>query len=138
MQSPFRTTTGYERAANRELTPAMEDYLEMICRSARTDGYARVNRLAETLNVKPSSSSKMAAHLRDLGYIDYQPYGLLRPTQKGWDTGGYLLERHETVHAFLRWLNGTDDELEQAERIEHFLDRRTVENLRRLLDRVQK
>ena len=132
----FYTQRGYETQSGGELTAAMEDYLEMICRIARGGGEVRVRELAARLHVKPSSVSKMAAHLDALGYVTAEKYGLIRPTETGRAAGDYLLWRHETVERFLRMLNGSRDETEQAERIEHFLDRRTVANLDRLARRM--
>ena len=41
------------------LTASMEDYLEMIYRIHKEEGYVRMNQLArKKLNVRPSSASK--------------------------------------------------------------------------------
>ena len=127
----FYTQRGYE-SKDGGLTAAMEDYLEMICRIVRDGGEVRVRDLAARLHVKPSSASKMMSHLDALGYVIAERYGLIRLTESGRAAGDYLLYRHEVVERFLRALNGSRDETEQAERIEHFLDRRTVGNLDRL------
>lgn len=50
-------------------------------------------------------------------------------TDKGQETGNYLLYRHEVIHGFLCALNHSENELEQVEKIEHFLDRTTVKSL---------
>ena len=128
----FYTQRGYESRGG-GLTAAMEDYLEMICRIARDGGEIRVRELAVRLHVKPSSASKMMTHLDALGYVRAERYGLIHPTESGRAVGDYLLYRHDVVERFLRTLNGSRDETEQAERIEHFLDRRTVANLDRLV-----
>ena len=129
----FYTQRGYESKSGTGMTAAMEDYLEMICRIARAGGEVRVRELAARLHVKPSSASKMAAQLDALGYVNAERYGLIRPTETGRGIGDYLLWRHDVVERFLRALNGSQDETEQAERIEHFLDRRTVGNMERFL-----
>lgn len=131
----YRTLKGYDSRAKRPLTRSMEDYLEMICRLAREEGYARVAQLSTRLNVRASSVSKMAEHLRDAGYIEYEKYGYLRPTEKGWEEGEYLLHRHKVLHDFLCMVNHSRDELEQVEQIEHFFDRKTIENLERMLEK---
>lgn len=128
----FRTLKGYHIKNNRLITEAMEDYLEMICRYSQKDGYARISHLAEQLNVKPSSTSKMAANLKELGLVDYEKYGVITVTEKGWELGNYLLYRHRVLHEFLCLLNGTTDELEQVEQIEHFFEEGTIRNLERL------
>lgn len=137
-ETAFHTGEGYRRQSRRELTEAMEDYLEMICRHAPAGGYVRVSQLAQSLNVQPSSASKMAAHLRELGYVEFQRYGLVMPTQKGLETGQYLLHRHAVLVEFLQLLNGTENVLEQAEQVEHFFDRETVENLAGLVVQMRR
>jgi len=129
----FRTLSGYDRPG--ALTPAMEDYLEMICRHCRSSSFIRISQLAEFLHVSPSSSTKMAEQLKAQGLIEYEKYGYLYPTKAGWAAGDYLLYRHDVIHSFLCMVNGTADELEQTERIEHFLERRTVESLARWMER---
>lgn len=127
----FYTQRGYE-SRDGGLTAAMEDYLEMICRIVRGGGEVRVREIAVRLHVKPSSASKMISHLDALGYVRAERYGLIHLTEAGRAVGDYLLYRHGVIERFLRTLNGSRDETEQAERIEHFLDRRTVANLDRL------
>ena len=134
-KSEFFTMTGY--VWHKEgLTASMEDYLEMICRLSTGGGVIRINELSACLHVRPSSASKMAANLKDAGFLTFQKYGYISLTEKGKKTGDYLLYRHETVHRFLCALNGSVNELEQAEKIEHFLDGRTVENLARLTENM--
>ena len=65
----FYTQKGYQMRSDKLVTSAMEDYLEMICRQARMEGYARINFLAHRLNVRPSSASKMVYQLRELGLL---------------------------------------------------------------------
>ena len=65
----FYTQKGYQMRSDKLVTSAMEDYLEMICRQARMEGYARINFLAHRLNVRPSSASKMVYQLRELGLV---------------------------------------------------------------------
>ena len=46
--SKFHTQKGYELAEQNKLTAAMEDYLEMICRLSREEGYTRVHLFGQT------------------------------------------------------------------------------------------
>lgn len=128
---------GYERIETEQPSAAMEDYLEMITRMEDEGRVVRISELARMLHVKPSSASKMASNLRDAGYLDYERYGFLKLTARGKEAGRYLLYRHRVLQAFFCTLNGTADELEQVEKIEHFMDRRTVENLDRLTGRMK-
>ena len=54
-QADFYTQKGYQMRKQQQMTGAMEDYLEMICRQARAEGYVRINFLAGRLNVRPSA-----------------------------------------------------------------------------------
>lgn len=132
----FYTQKGYEMRRHQAITAAMEDYLEMICRQAAAEGYVRINFLAGKLNVRPSSASKMVYQLRDLGLVSFEKYGLIQPTQEGWTLGRYLLYRHDVLHRFFCLVNGSTDELEQVERVEHYLNEETVRNLEALLGRL--
>ncbi len=134
MNGDFRTIKGYERHESLEISHTMEDYIEMVCRECGDGGAVRVSRLASLLNVRPPSVSKMMAKLRERGLVEFEPYGVIRPTERGLETGRYLLHRHEVLSRFFSILNGTQDELELVERIEHYFDRCTVENISRLCD----
>ena len=131
--SGFHTMKGYDRIDANEMSSAMEDYLEMICRCAQKPGYVRINTLAARLNVTPPSSSKMAAKLKEQGYIEFERYGIITPTQKGWDMGTYLLRRHAVLHEFFCRVNQSNDELKLVEQIEHFINPKTVQNIELLL-----
>ena len=137
-ENDFYTIKGYHLKNRNEMTEAMEDYLEMICRHAGEHEPVRINFLAEKLNVRPSSSSKMVQNLKNGGYVDFEKYGLITPTKKGWALGKYLLYRHDVLHRFFCLVNHSECELEQVEQIEHFLTRETIINLEKLLERMKK
>lgn len=130
----FHTVRGYQMLNQRDgqLTPAMEDYLEMIYRICLKDGYTRVGKLSELLHVKPPSASKMIFKLSELGYIKYDRYEIIFLTDKGRKTGEFLLHRHNAVENFLK-LIGITDTLEETELLEHSLNSETVSRLDALL-----
>ena len=132
----FYTMKGYALNADGELTSAMEDYLEMISRLTRQNESVRVSDLSKMLHVKASSVTKMVQQLGRAGLIRAEKYGDIYLTGEGREAGNYLLYRHEVIHRFLCVLNHSDNELEQAEKIEHFLDRTTVKNLELLTTRL--
>jgi len=132
----FYTMKGYALNADDELTSAMEDYLEMIARLTRQSEYVRVSDLSKMLHVKASSVTKMVQQLGQFGFIQAEKYGDIYLTQRGREAGNYLLYRHEVIHRFLCALNHSDNELEQVEKIEHFLNRTTVKNLEQLIVRL--
>lgn len=133
----FHTLKGYQMHNDSELTEAMEDYLEMIGRCMQESGYVRVNALAAKLNVRPSSVSKMVNKLRELELVQFEKYGLITTTEKGYGEAQYLLWRHEVLLRFFRRLNGGEDQLTLVEQVEHFMDKKTVENLDRMLRKLE-
>ena len=112
---------GYELLdhGKRLLTPAMEDYLEMIYRNSLQEGYTRINILSELLNVRPSSTTKMVQKLADMGLLDYKRYGIILLTDKGKKIGEFLLQRHNIIEKFLQTIGVNENILVQTELIEH-------------------
>ncbi len=134
----FYTLKGYQRNEINDLTASMEDYLEMICRILRKTEVVRINELANKLHVKPSSASKMVHNLKEAGYIKFQKYGYIAVTKKGIETGEYLLHRHDVLHNLLCMINQTDNELNQVEKMEHFINETTVNNIEKFLNEIGK
>lgn len=130
----YYTQQKYEQKPQHELTSSMEDYLEMICRLMQNTEIVRVQTLSRSLHVNPSSVSKMMRILDEKGFIKFERYGYIMLTTKGRQTGNYLLHRHQILHRFLCLLNDSENELEQVEKIEHFIDKRTVKNIEKLMD----
>ncbi len=133
----FYTMKGYALLSTGEVTSAMEDYLEMIARVERDGGTARVVELSSQLHVKASSVTKMIQQLAKAELVSAQKYGGIVLTEKGAALGDYLLFRHRVLHDFLCLLNGSESELEQVEKIEHFFDNRTIKNLEKLCARLK-
>src|SRR5699024_598314 len=82
-------------------TPSMEDYIELIYNLIQTKGYARVTDLAETLEVHPSSVTKMIQKLDKDNYVHYEKYRSFILTDKGNKIGERLVFRHELLEEFL-------------------------------------
>lgn len=137
MQEGFYTMKGYTLLEHGQLTTSMEDYLEMIYRMESEGGYVRITALAHALHVKPPSASKMAANLRGQGFIDFPKYGYITLTEWGRRMGAYLVHRHQVVGRLLCAINQTESELEEVEKIEHFLSPRTVANIEKFLEGLE-
>ncbi len=131
--SEFYTPKGYRKNIDSKgLTESMEDYLEMLYREKIT----RIKDLAANLNVKPSSASKMVNVLKNKGYVDYQKYGMIRLTEKGIQTGEYLLKRHQVLNQLFCYLNHTSSETKQVEQIEHYVTPETILNIEKFLEKI--
>ncbi|MDI9482827.1 MAG: iron dependent repressor, metal binding and dimerization domain protein [Bacillota bacterium] len=130
----FRTVRGYEllNQNKKELTSAMEDYLEMIYRNIEQEGYMRINTLSELLNVKPSSATRMVQKLKELGLINYEKYGIIFLSEDGKEYGRFLLERHNVVEKFLKSLGIKENLLTETELVEHNISKNTMERINKL------
>ncbi len=110
----------------KKVTASMEDYVEMIYRLSKENGFTRIHELASNLNVKPSSVTKMVQKLSELGYLKYEKYGVIILKPNGYKLGKTLLERHNTVEKLLKILKVDDNEiLNETEKIEHTLNDNT-------------
>ena len=134
----FYTLKGYALQETSPITSSMEDYLEMIYRIYKTGEAIRIGAIAQKLNVKPSSASKMVANLKSQSLVSSEKYGYVKLTDEGISLGQYLVFRHDTLHRLLCYINQSDNELEQVEKIEHFINAETVQNIKRLLDSLTK
>lgn len=134
MDNDFHTVRGYENINSERnlLTPSMEDYLEMIYRCSIKDKYVRLNKLAQMLNVRDSSASKMMKKLGELSFIKYEKYGIIQLTDKGLETGKYLLDRHNIIEQFLINLGTNNEVLTETELIEHVISNETVQKIHML------
>ncbi len=131
--SDFYAFGGYKPNGGTQITSSMEDYLEMICRLLKKQEVVRINELADRLHVRPSSASKMVNNLKFSGFVTFEKYGYVRPTEAGFAVGEYLLYRHDVLNRLLCLVNQSANETEQVEKIEHFFDEKTVKNIDKFL-----
>ncbi|MBO5096494.1 MAG: metal-dependent transcriptional regulator [Bacilli bacterium] len=113
----------------------MEDYIEMIYRKVKNK-YITIKELSENLNVKASSVSKMGNKLKELNLVNFERYGKINLTKEGIILGKYLLHRHNVLKNFFKKLNKEKYNLEQVEKVEHFMDIDTIYNLEKLLSKI--
>ena len=97
-----------------------ENYLERILMLQRSKGYARSIDIARELGVSKPSVSVAMKNLRENGYIEMDPEGVLSLTDKGMEISEKMLERHTSLSRFLIAL-GVEEETayEDACKIEH-------------------
>lgn len=127
----FHTVRGYQllNAENKMLTSSMEDYLEMLYRTCIEEGYARINQLADKLNVRPSSATKVIQKLSHLGLADYQKYGTIQLTEQGRAIGAFLLQRHHIIESFLKNIGIEETRLKDTEMMEHDISLNTLNSI---------
>jgi len=124
----FHTVRGYQLLEQKKklLTPAMEDYLEMIFRNSLIEGYMRINMLSGLLNVQAPSATKMVQKLTQAGLLNYKRYGIIFLTNDGKEIGKFLLERHNIIEKFLKYLGVKENLLVETELIEHNISASTL------------
>ncbi|WP_425060045.1 HTH-type transcriptional regulator MntR [Sporomusa carbonis] len=115
------------------LSPSLEDYLEEIYRFSVSSDIVRVTDISHRLNVSLPSVTKALGKLRAGGYITYQKYGMIGLTDKGRQTGGYLVERNTLLQEFLRTICADCDVAAEAEAMEHYLSKSTITSIQRLM-----
>ena len=115
------------------LSPSLEDYLEEIYRFSVNNDIVRVTDISQKLHVKLPSVTRALGKLRTGGYITYQRYGMIGLTDKGRQTGAYLVERNTLLQDFLRIIYAGCDVAAEAEKMEHYLSTTTIESIRLLM-----
>ncbi len=131
----FRTFRGYTLADEEQnLTPSMEDYLEMIFRLTSEKQYLRLTDLAGALNVQPPSATRMVQRLSESGYVVYEKYGILQLTESGRETGAHLMARHKLLETFMRYFGVRENILKDTERIEHIISHEFVGRIARFVE----
>jgi len=115
------------------LSPSLEDYLEEIYRFSVSNDIVRVTDISQKLHVRLPSVTKALGKLRAGGYITYQKYGMIGLTDKGRQTGYYLVERNTLLQDFLRTICADCDVAAEAEAMEHYLSKSTISSIERLM-----
>src|SRR5690625_4401903 len=119
-------------------TPSVEDYLERIYELVEEKGYARVSDIADSMDVQPSSVTRMVQRLDDLEYLIYEKYRGLTLTEKGKELGRRIKERHELLEDFLRLLGVKETDVQRdVEGIEHHVSPGTVTAIEHLVRFLQ-
>jgi Mn-dependent DtxR family transcriptional regulator len=108
-------------------TPSMEDYLEKIYLLIEDKGYARGVDIASSLNVLPSSATKMIQKLDETGFGIYERYRGIILTAKGKKLAKSLAEKHDMLEDFLRTIGVPEENIyKEVEGIEHHISKQTA------------
>lgn len=119
----------------RKLTPAMEDYLEMIALLIREEGVARVSRIGQRLKVKSPSVNSALATLAGQGLVRHERYGYVELTDRGEELAADIQSRHDTILEFLTGILGIDEKEARGDacRIEHAIGAETFHRLTKFI-----
>ena len=83
-------------------SPIEEKYLCEIYYAVERNGYVRISELAKFLNVTASYVSKIAKRLNQIELIEFERYGVITLTKKGFLVGKRLATRREILVQFYK------------------------------------
>jgi Mn-dependent DtxR family transcriptional regulator len=117
-------------STSRKPSTAEQDYLEAIHELIEQKGYAKVVDIAERLNLKGSSVTRMIQKLSTAGFLNYEKYRGLGMTTLGKKTATDMQKRHRLLRDFLIGI-GVDAETAErdAEGMEHHVSDKTLKKL---------
>lgn len=120
-------------------TSTAEDYLERIYALIEEKGYARVSDIAEALQVRPSTVTRMVQKLDEQNLLEYERYRGLSLTPEGERVGRSIHKRHKALEEFLHLIGIEDHRTvqEDIEGIEHHVSSKTLAGLTRLVSFFQ-
>ncbi len=120
------------RGRKKVLTPTLEDYLVVIYEIQQKQPAARISTVARKVGVTFPSVTNAVRRLADLGYVDYEKYGLITLTTKGKRKAQMMLVLQRRVRNFFHYVLGVS--LEAADKIarhlSHYLTARTRERVK--------
>lgn len=113
-----------------------ENYLETILMLKEKNGVVRSIDIARELNFSKPSISRAMGILREDGFITMELAGEIELTAKGRQKAGEVYARHRLLTTFLQTVAGVDEVMaeENACRMEHILDQRVVDGIRRFME----
>lgn len=122
------------------LSESLEDYLEVILKLEQAQKVARAKDIAEKMNVQRGSVTGALKNLKEKKLINYEPYSFITLTPKGKKLAREITRRHAVLKDFL--FNVLQIDIETAEatacRMEHAIDKKTLERLVCFIDYVHK
>jgi DtxR family transcriptional regulator, Mn-dependent transcriptional regulator len=118
---------------------AIEDYLEALLMLEESGSFLNVTSLASQLKVSLPASSQMAGELKNLGYIEKQPYGDITLTPSGRDIATKIYHRHKVLSKYLISLGVAPKTAEEdCCKIEHVISKETFDAIEKQLLKNQK
>ena len=112
----------------------MEDYLEVIAELVELKGYATTLDISRYMSVSAPSVTKMLQRLDENEYLEYEKYHGINLTQKGTHIAETIRQKHGILLEFFEILGiGHDTANQDAEGIEHYLNPKTIKQLRKFI-----
>lgn len=125
---------------DKELTPIMQDYIEVMLHLVNDKKVARVKDIAKKMNVTMPTVTGALRRLAEKGYIVYEPYSFLTLTEKGYAIAEKIVYMHNTLTNFFVEILDVDPKkaTENACRIEHVIDGDVLRKMVSFSDYIKK
>jgi DtxR family Mn-dependent transcriptional regulator len=113
------------------LTPALEDYLEVIFELYENEGTVRVTDVAEKLNIAKSTVSQTINKLKTMGLVTQDSYGPIVLTSTGKECALKVQNKHRILRKFFVEVLGVDYKIAEKDAclIEHVVSPQLMEKL---------
>ncbi len=113
------------------ISPSLEDYLEVILELNLQNNAIRVTDLAEKLQVAKSSVNQAVKKLVDLGLIKHEHYGPIELTEHGFKAAEKITHRHQLLKRFFIEILGVDPATAEKDacHVEHYVSSVTMKRL---------
>lgn len=128
-----------KQGMQREQSPSMEDYLEMIAMLREEGGVARVSQISQRLKVKMPSVTSALKKLSEKGLVEHERYGYVELTAEGDRVAEEVLRRHKALSRFFAEALDIDQETaeEDACRIEHVISPLSLERVIKFIEFIE-
>ena len=103
-----------EERADAGLSPTYRNYLAIIFREQASKGSARAGDIAEAAGVSRPTVSNALRALKTGGWIEYDPYGPVTLTARGYAKGRESYHRHQILLTFFEKILRIDNDTAQA------------------------
>ncbi|MFO7818392.1 MAG: metal-dependent transcriptional regulator [Thermodesulfobacteriota bacterium] len=123
-----------------ELTPSLEDYLEIIFElETKQKRGAKPSEIADRLGVQRASVTGAMRSLAEKALVNYQPYSSVTLTPEGFRVAAKVVHRHKVLSEFLHNMLNLPIKAAEANacRIEHHIDDQAMEQLIRFIQFIQ-
>lgn len=87
--------------AKKTISPALKKYIEAIYAISRSGYTVRITDIAARLGLSKPSVNRAVNTLKQYGYLDHEPYGDIRLTEKGIILGRNTASNHCIIKQFL-------------------------------------
>ncbi len=120
------------RGRKKVLTPALEDYLVVIYDIQNKQPAARISSIARRVGVSLPSVTNAVRRLADLGYVNYEKYGLIVLTPKGKRKAQNMKVLQRRIGNFFHYVIGVSEDIAEklARHLSHFLNTKTRQRIR--------